>query len=142
MWSIAFDLGMMALSAFGMYKQGQAAKKSGQSQARAAESSAKQQEFNAGVADAQAIDAINRGEDDSARLRDQVRGLNGSQRSGYAAQGVVVNSGSAAAVQTDAQQLGESDVRMIRANAQRQAWGFRVDAENSRRNGAFCDAPS
>jgi hypothetical protein len=124
---------MMAFSAYGQWKQGQAAKKSGESQAQVAEATAKLQDFNATIGDAQARDAVTRGEGDVARLAEQTRGLIGAQRAGYAGQGVVVDTGSAAAVQADAEQLSAGDQRMIRANAQRQAWGFRVDAENSRR---------
>jgi hypothetical protein len=130
---LLFNLGMMAFNAYGQWKQGQATKRAGESQAQVAEATAKLQDFNAGVADAQARDAVTRGEGDVGRLAEQTRGLIGAQRAGYAGQGVVVDTGSAAAVQADAQQLSDSDQRMIRANAQRQAWGFRVDAENSRR---------
>jgi hypothetical protein len=130
---LLFNLGMMAFGAYGQWKQGQAAKKAGESQAQVAEATAKLQDFNATVGDAQARDAVTRGEGDVARLAEQTRGLIGSERAGYAGQGVVVDTGSAAAVQADTRQLSDSDQRMIRANAQRQAWGFRVDAENSRR---------
>jgi len=130
-------LASMAMSAYGQIAQGRAAKKVAKSEAAAAEGTAKQQEFNAGVADAQAVDAVDRGEEDAARLREQVRGLVGAQRSGFAGQGVVVDTGSAADVQADTKTLGEADVRTIRHNAQRQAWGFRVEAENDRRNAAI-----
>jgi hypothetical protein len=132
-----FDIAMMAWNAYGQYKAGQAAKKAGESQAQVAEATAKLQEFNATVADAQARDAVTRGEDTAAQLQEQTRGLIGTQRSGYAAQGVVVSNGSAADVQTDAQRLSDADQRMIRGNAQRQAWGFRADADNSRRQAAI-----
>jgi len=129
MFTLIMTLASMAMSAYGQISQGRAAKKVAQSQAAAAEGTAKQQEFNAGVADAQAVDAVDRGEEDAARLREQVRGLVGAQRSGFAGQGVVVDTGSAADVQADTKTLGEADVRTIRHNAQRQAWGFRVEAE-------------
>jgi len=137
MFDLFLMLGSMALSAYGQIKQGQQAKRSAQQQAAAAEETARQQEFNATVADAQGRDAIARGEAEAAQLRDQVRGLVGSQRSGYAGQGVVVDSGSAADVQADAKTLGEADVLTIRTNAQRAAWGFNVEAENARRNAAI-----
>jgi hypothetical protein len=134
MFGLLLMLGSLATSVYGQIAQGRAANKAAKSQAAAAEATAQQQEFNAGVADAQARDAVAVGDDQVARLRTSVRGLIGTQRAGYAGQGVSVDTGSAADVQADAQALSEADVRTIRANAQRQAWGFRVDAANYRKN--------
>jgi hypothetical protein len=72
--------------------------------------------------------------DEASRFGAQVRALVGSQRASFAGQGVDVGSGSAADVQADAAYLGELDKRQILSNAQREAWGYRVDAENNRRN--------
>lgn len=110
-----------ATSAVGAVKQGNAAKK--------------QNDFNAGIADAQATDALARGREDEDRFRTEARRIRGSQRSALAASGVEVDSGSALDVQADAASLGELDALTIRHNAEREAWGFRVDAENSRQQG-------
>lgn len=115
----------LALSAYGQVKGGQAAKSAGASQAQ-------QHEFNARVADLQAEDATARGRDEESRFRASVRGLIGSQRTGFAGQGVDVGSGSAADVQGDAAYLGELDALQIRSNAQREAWGFQVEAQDRR----------
>lgn len=107
-------------------------RKAGQAAAEAGESSARQFEFNARVADLQAEDATQRGLEEEQRFRTAVRGLVGSQRAGFAAAGVDVGSGSAADVQADSAFLGELDAQQIRANAQREAWGYRVQAEDLR----------
>jgi hypothetical protein len=114
-----------AMNAIGSVKSGNAA-------ARAAESEAQRDEYNAQVAELQAEDAVTRGAEEESRFRTGVRKLIGSQRAGFAGQGVAVGSGSAADVQADAAYLGELDARQIRANAQRQAWGFSVQAEDLR----------
>lgn len=132
MWTWLITLGSMALSAWGQHKQGQAAKAVGDSQAKVAEAQAQELEFNGRVADAQATDAQARGVDSEGRFAQSVRGLIGTQRTGYAGQGVAVDSGSAADVQTDASTLGATDLRTMRGNAQREANGFRVQAQNYR----------
>lgn len=99
---------------------------------RAAESQAQQYEFNAGIADLQAQDAAQRGLEEEQRFRTQVRGLIGTQRAGFAGQNVVVGDGSAADVQADSARLGELDAQQVRANAQREAWGFQVQADDLR----------
>lgn len=107
-------------------------KKAGAAAARAAESQAQQYEFNAGIADLQAQDAAQRGLEEEQRFRTQVRGLIGTQRAGFAGQNVVVGDGSAADVQADSARLGELDAQQVRANAQREAWGFQVQADDLR----------
>ena len=110
-----------AVSAVGQFKAGNAAKRAG--------------DFNANILEQQAGDAVVRGREEESRFRTQVRSLIGSQRAGFAGQGVDVNSGSAREVQQDAARLGELDALQIRANAQREAWGFNMDAENARMGG-------
>ena len=105
----------------GQIKAGNAAKKAG--------------DFNAAVSELQAKDALARGRTDEQRFRQGVRALIGSQRAGFAAQGVDVGVGSALDVQADAAFLGELDALTIRNNAQREAWGYRIEAENYRMGG-------
>lgn len=92
---------------------------------------------NAGLADAQATDALARGAQAESRHRGGVRQLVGSQRAALAASGVDIGTGSAADVQADAASLGEFDALTIRNNARREAYGFQVDAANARARGAM-----
>lgn len=87
---------------------------------------------NAAAADAQAADAIARGAESVARSRAAGRSLTGSQRASMAAQGIDAGSGSAADVISNDQTLGEFDALTISQNAQREAWGFKVEAANDR----------
>lgn len=53
----------------------------------------------------------------------------GTQRSSIAANGIDVNSGSAARLQDDTAMLGELDALTIQNNAAREAYGYRVQAK-------------
>lgn len=99
----------------------------------AAKSAAAQHEFNARVADLQAEDALLRGAEQEQQFRTQVRQLIGRQRAGYAAQGVDVGVGSPVDVAGDTAYLGELDALTARNNAMREAWGYRVEAEDRRK---------
>jgi hypothetical protein len=110
-------------TAYGIKKAGDAAKDAG-------EASARQFEFNAAIAALQGQDAAQRGLEEEQRFRSSVRGLVGSQRAGFAAQGVTVNQGSAVDVQADTAYLGELDALQIRANTQREVWGYQVQQED------------
>lgn len=92
--------------------------------------------FNAGVADQQAADALVRGREAEDQLRSGVRKLIGSQRAGFAGQNVSLNDGSAVAIQEDTLKLRDEDIERIRYNAGREAWGFKMQAENYRMGGA------
>jgi hypothetical protein len=128
-------LGGTALSVVGQVKAGNAAKRAGEAQQRAANSQADLADYNAAVAEVQAQDAIARGAEDESRFRQGVRTLIGSQRAGFAAGNVDVGFGSAVDVQADAAMLGELDALTIRTNAAREAWGYKVQAEDLRRRG-------
>jgi hypothetical protein len=120
-------------SAVGQVQAGRAAGRAGRAQQQVAESEAALADYNAHIADLQAPDAIERGAEQESRFRTQVRDLVAKQRTGFAAGGIDVNYGSAAAVQADATMLGELDARTIRTNAIREAWGFQVQGEDLRR---------
>lgn len=118
---------------YGAIKQGQAAKKAGEAGQAAANDQASLSDYNAGVAELQAGDAIARGTEEENRYRTQVRGIVGEQRAGFAGANIDVGYGSAVDVQADATMLGELDALQIRTNAAREAWGFKVQAEDYRR---------
>jgi len=119
-----------AISARGQIKAGNAEKKAGEAEQRAAESSAQLEEYNAAVAEIQAKDAEVRGAQEASRFRQRTRALIGEQRAGFAAGNIDVGFGSAVDVQADTAFLGEIDALTVRTNAAREAWGFRVEAED------------
>lgn len=88
--------------------------------------------LNADLADRAAEDAILRGNEAANRSRAGTRALAGAQRATLAAQGIDINSGTALDLQSETQDLGELDILTISNNAQREAYGFKVEAFNDR----------
>lgn len=135
----AILLGLAAAGAgtqvVGQVKRGNAARKAGEIQADIGRDARDLEYFNANVSEQLAQDAIARGRDDEQRFRQGVRTLIGSQRAGFAAQGVDVGVGSPVDVVADAAFLGELDALTVRSNAEREAYGHGIDADNARRRG-------
>lgn len=90
---------------------------------------------NAQIADYQAEDALQRGQVNERMMRRQTKQVIGSQRASLASQGVDINKGSALDVQADAAYLGELDALTIRNNAAKEAWGYKVQANDYRNKG-------
>lgn len=94
-------------------------------------------EYNAAVAEYQAEDTVRRGVVAESRRRDQTKQVIGAQRVSLARQGVDINEGSALTLQGDAAYLGELDALTIRNNAAREAWGYKVQAQDAGMRGDF-----
>jgi hypothetical protein len=86
-------------------------------------------DFNAAALELQSKDAITRGQEAEDQFRKQLKGVIGTQRAQFAAQGIDVGTGSAVDVQKDTAYQGELDALTIRTNAAREAWGFTVQAQ-------------
>lgn len=87
---------------------------------------------NSIIAERRAADARERGKIEEARQKERTRQLIGRQRAAAAAQGVVVDEGSALDITSDTAGLGELDALTIRNNAEREALGFSAQASNFR----------
>lgn len=88
--------------------------------------------LQADMQEQQAQSTLQAGERAEQTSRLSTAGLKGAQRAAMAANGVDLGEGSAARVLTSTDVLGESDAETIRANAIRQAFGYRVDATMKR----------
>ena len=130
--AIASTIASIGLQAYGQHKAAKAQEAAGQAAKKSSESQAGLADYNAQVAELQAQDAVERGKEEEGKFRSQVRGAVGQQRAGIAANGVDVGFGSAVDVQADAAYLGELDALTIRNNAAREAWGYKVEAYDSR----------
>jgi hypothetical protein len=111
MWMTAASA---AVTAGAMYKQGR-------DQASIAER-------NAAVSNAAATDAINRGLNEEEQVRRKGYRIAGSQRSGMAASGIDIGSGSAVNLQADTAAMTELDALTTRSNSIREAWGLTQQA--------------
>jgi aspartyl-tRNA synthetase len=98
------------------------------SQRAEAEYKRSQLEINRQLAEMRAKDAISRGEKSTEQLKKQTKKLIGSQRTALAAQGINIEGGSALDVQVDTAELSALDALAIKANAYREAFGYRSQA--------------
>lgn len=94
-------------------------------------------QMNASFANLQAQQATQNGELMAEREGTKAQALIGAQKASYAAQGVSVNSGSAASAQADMAGMSAIDQLMIRNNAAREAWGYKVSALSDTTQGKF-----
>jgi hypothetical protein len=121
--SVASSVIGTGVAAMGAMQQGKAAQAQANYQAAVARN-------NKIIADRQAEDAIKRGSREEASYRRQVSQLAGRQRATLAANGVVVDQGSAGDILADTAEYGELDALTIRSNAEREAYGYRVQGQN------------
>jgi len=91
---------------------------------------------NAALKDQAANDTIAAGNTSADWQRVRTGQAIGTQRSAQAANGIDVNSGSAAQLQDDTAMIGELDALTIANNAAREAYGYRVQAQQDRQNSA------
>lgn len=113
----------IAIAAFSAYQQSSAAKGQAEYQSKVAAN-------NAQVAEWQAADAKERGDQAAAQVKRKYAALQGTQVASLAARGLDVSEGSANAILTDTDFFGDYDQKQTRANAAREAWGYQVRAGN------------
>jgi hypothetical protein len=97
---------------------------------------------NAQVAEWQAQDALQRGTKAEQAQRLKVAQLKSSQRAGFAARGVALDEGSPLAILQDTDMMGEMDALTIRDNAEKEAWGARMQGANYSSDSAMLSARS
>ena len=114
-----------ATQAIGQYKAGKAQKAASNYQSQVAEN-------NRIYAENQAADSIKRGRKEETRHRMQIAQLKGAQIAAMAKNGVVVDAEDTSALDIlgDTTEFGELDALTIRSNAEREAFGHKVQASN------------
>ena len=117
-------------SFLGEVQAGQAQQAQLQHQAQIAHNNALVAQNNQVTAMNLAEDARLRGEADATQFSAQVRRERGRQIAALAANGVVVDAGSAFELTSEAGELGQLDALTIRSNAEREALGFDSQASN------------
>lgn len=85
-------------------------------------------DINRGIAERAALDALRRGELESAFVRRKGKALVGLQQAQAAASGIDPLQGSAAALQEEAGLLSDFDRMMIKVSSIREAYGYRTEA--------------
>jgi hypothetical protein len=106
-------------------------------QVYAAEANKKIARYNANVLDAQAVDAIARGEEAVENEQTSARLTAGSQRAALAGQGIDLSSRTAQDIAADTQKRLGTNIDTLRVNAAREAWGFSTQARMTRKAGQY-----
>lgn len=112
-------------SMVGAYSQSQALKAQDEHQIKMAKMNEALAAFNAQI-------TIEKGNEDANALLRKAGQLKGKQKAAFAAQGIDSSSGSAADILRETDTNAAMDALTIRNNAWRQAWGFGVEAANTR----------
>lgn len=119
----------MAISAVGAVQQVQSNKAAAQAQEEQATENAK-------FAEAQANNATMTGLVEEDRRRAQTRAMLAKQRVSLAANNIDMSTGTPLELLGDTAAIGEQDALTIRANAAREAWGYRSQGVNYKNEAA------
>lgn len=122
----------VALQLFGAGKQAKGAFDGAQAERAALSYQATLEDEKAGMVDERVRDAYIRGSDQVFRQGLKTAQVRGSQRARFAARGVALNEGSAAAILADTDYFHDMDVRTIADNTEREAWALRQQARSAR----------
>jgi hypothetical protein len=126
-------IAVVALTAFSAYSAAEAQNASDEYQADVARN-------NETTAQWQAEDAERRGNEAKAATRRKYAAIEGTQRATLSARGLDISDGSANALLQDTSFFGEYDQNTVRANAAREAWGYKVQAGNFGNEAGFRQA--
>jgi hypothetical protein len=85
---------------------------------------------NARLAVIHSDESLSRGDKEAGAIRRRSKQVRGAQRAALAAQGIDIDSGSAADIQDETQQMTDMDVMTVKNNAWREAFGYRIQATN------------
>jgi hypothetical protein len=116
------------MGAVGAIQQGKAAKAQGNYQAQVAAN-------NQVIAERAAQDALDRGKQAEAQQRLKGRQIIGAQRAALAANGVLVDEGTAGQITEDQAGINEVDALNTRVNAEREAYNYRLQGANAGNEG-------
>jgi hypothetical protein len=94
-------------------------------------------QYNANLAELDAQNATRRGAQAAQRSAVDTNQRRGASRAAFAAQGIDVNSGSAADTQSDLAEIGALDALTIQNNAAREAFGYRSQGAQEALQGKF-----
>lgn len=119
---------MLGFTALGSLSSANQANQAG----KAAQASA---QYNAQVSEAQAQDALRRGELEAGQVRNRTQQQLGRQATAVAGAGVDVSTGSALDLFADTAAFGSMDEQTVRSNAMREAYGYSTQATSQRMQG-------
>lgn len=89
-----------------------------------------QAKTNAMFMEIQKNEILKQGDNQAEQREEAVRGMLGRQKVDLAAQGIDIDSGTAADLQAETRRFGDEDIASIKNNAWKQAWGIEVEKKN------------
>lgn len=116
-------LAVAALSAYSAYNQSKAAKQQAEYNSVIASNNAKMAEY-------QAVDAAQRGEQEAMAVRRKGAALKADQRTTMAARGLSLDAGTAQSLLDQTDYFNESDIATVRTNAGKESFAKRSQARN------------
>lgn len=128
--STTLAVASLASSVIGGGMQFMAQRQAGAAQANALRYQADVDKNNSIIQERLAKDAIERGKTEEQMHRIKIGQLKGQQLNAFAKNGVETDSGSALDVLSDTAMIGELEALTIRNNAEREAYGYRVQGMN------------
>jgi hypothetical protein len=121
--AVAATMASSAIGAFGQIQAGQAAKQAGDYNAAIARN-------NQIIAERAAVDAETRGDIAADEQRRKTARIAGAQRAAFGSSGLAIDSATSMDILGDTAAFGELDALTIKSNAQREAYGYRVQGMN------------
>ncbi len=104
---------------------------------RQAEYEASQMRYNADLIDMRREEVGVQAESDILASQDGISRMISTQKVSMAGQGIELDSGTAAQIIQDTEQIGLEDVQAIKNNAWKEAWGMEVEAMDLRNQAEF-----
>lgn len=132
--TLAITIGSTLFSAFSQYQQASAQAKSmvatAQNNQKIADYNAKVQEQNAEYQKKAGVDALQRGADEASDARTRYKQATATARATAAGQGLLADTGTPGDLQDQNTTFGELNVLTARNNAEREAYGYNVKAND------------
>lgn len=128
------------LQAFGAISNYQSATSASAAQQQAYQYQAAVARNNQQIAEWQAQSALQAGAYQVQRQQLNTAQLMGTQRASLAARGIAIDQGSALNILLDTDFMGRLDAQTIKSNAEKEAWGYRVQAQNAAGNAGMYSA--
>lgn len=92
---------------------------------------------NAMLIDMQKTDILEQAEVEASEYEKEVSQMLGAQDAAFAAQGIDINTGTAQEIKNQTRELGDQDIKAIKNNAWKQAWGLEFEMEAELERGKF-----
>lgn len=85
---------------------------------------------NAMLIDMQKRDILENAQDEASQYENEVASMISTQRTSFLAQGIDADTGTAKQIQDQTREIGDQDIKAIKNNAWKQAWGLDIEKDS------------